>query len=134
LLTTHFLDSVDDFINNVIILNHGKVFSQSETQTLKEDFLRKQKTLRIEVKGTLIADLLGEGEPIGGLSEPIRLKEIKGEDFFVFEIESFDRLEEKLRIIQSLFSRVSYFRMKDPTLEEIFISLTKKTKPSEVQV
>jgi hypothetical protein len=82
----------------------------------------------------LIADSLREGEPIGGLSEPIRLKEIKGEDFFVFEIESFDRLEEKLRIIQSLFSRVSYFRMKDPTLEEIFISLTKKTKPSEVQV
>jgi len=130
LLTTHFLDSVDDFINKVIILNRGKVFSHEDTHTLKEAFLKNQKTLQIEVKGTLSDSV----PTIGAFPESIRLKEIKGANFFVFEIDSLENLEDKIRVIQSKFSKVSYFHTKDPTLEEIFISLTKKTKPSEVRV
>ncbi len=130
LLTTHFLDSVDDFIKKVIILNHGKVFSYEETHTLKAAFLRSQKALRIEVKG-----ILSDGsESFAAFPEPIRLKEIKGADFFVFVIDSLAALEDKIKIIQSKFSQIASFHMKDPTLEEIFISLTKKTNPSEVQV
>jgi ABC-2 type transport system ATP-binding protein len=130
LLTTHFMDSVDNFIQKVMILNRGEVYSYGELHRLKEVYLKENHPVTIEVRGQLIRPLATGNNK----DSHYRLSGSKSPDFFVFEIDEYGIVEKSLSEIKALFFEVYYFNVKEPTLEDIFVAFTKKNKLSEVHV
>lgn len=130
LLTTHFMDSVEDFLQKVIILNHGEMLCFKEMYKLKQDYLTERNTLLFEIKGVLKPEF----SQLPQRTRFFHLLESKGTDFFVFQVDSYERSEEFEETVKSFFSKISYLKLKEPTLEEIFVSLTKTKKSAEVHV
>jgi ABC-2 type transport system ATP-binding protein len=130
LLTTHFMDSVDNFIQKVMILNRGEVYSYAELHRLKEVYLKENHRVTIEIRGKPLHPL----ETGKYVNAHFKLSESKHPDFFVFEIDDYNRVDKSLSEIKALFFEVYYSNVKEPTLEDIFVAFTKKNKLSEVHV
>ncbi|HOO32546.1 MAG TPA: ABC transporter ATP-binding protein [Thermotogota bacterium] len=122
LLTTHVMWSVEEICKRVAIIDKGKLVTIDRISTLKSEELKKQGRIKIFVKG-----FPGDKRNLKNLEAIEWITEINHEDKndFVFTVDGNERVKEFQALLIKNFETIENIRINEPTLEDIFISLTK---------
>lgn len=113
-LTSHYLEEVEELCQNIIIIDKGSVISQSSKNELLNEAERLGVFLHIEVATP------DKDEVYNQLKTFITAHDLKGN--FVLKLKDYD---EALKILSALSQnnlKVNRFELKHPSLEDIFIN------------
>ncbi|MFP4460705.1 MAG: ABC transporter ATP-binding protein [Thermotogota bacterium] len=123
LLTTHVMWSVEEICKRVAIIDNGKLIIIDSIANLKTNELNKKDDIKVFVSG-----LIGNEGRYKKLKNIDWILDVQHEDKknFVITINGNDKVKELQRILLETFSTIENIKIKEPTLEDVFISLTKK--------
>lgn len=121
LLTTHYLDEVDQIADKIAIINHGKLVVEGSPEALKAEL--KGDSLHIELQNTnsnqAIPRMLGEVE---GIHEMVSENEI----LFVRSEKGAIILPTILGILEKKGVHVNSATVKHPSLDDVYLQYTGK--------
>jgi ABC-2 type transport system ATP-binding protein len=109
LLTTHYLEEVEKLCNKIIMIDKGKIISQSTKENLIAECSNLPTTLEIETQDAKFIDSL----------EPLVLK--KDGSSFTLKLENNERLLDILNQFRDAGIILENINIKKPSLEDIFI-------------
>ncbi len=123
LLTTHVMWSVEEICKRVAIIDKGKLITIDSISNLKLSELKKKNEVKVFVSG-----LIEQKENYRKLQTKDWIIDVKHEDKknYVITINNNNKVKELQRLLLETFSTIENIRINEPTLEDIFISLTKK--------
>jgi ABC-2 type transport system ATP-binding protein len=123
LLTTHVMWSVEEICKRVAIIDEGKLIAIDSISNLKSAELLKLGEVKIFVKG-----FVEDKECIKNFKKIEWITDINREEKnnFVFTLNGNDRVKEFQSLLMKNFETIENIRINEPTLEDIFISLTQK--------
>jgi ABC-2 type transport system ATP-binding protein len=123
LLTTHVMWSVEEICKRVAIIDDGKLIAIDEIANLKSAEIKRLGKVKIFVKG-----FMGDKQALKRLESIEWIEAITHEDQndFAFMLCGNDKVREFQRLLFENFERIENIRINEPTLEDIFISLTQK--------
>jgi ABC-2 type transport system ATP-binding protein len=116
--------SVEEICKRVAIIDNGRLVTVDRISDLKSVELKRQGSIKIFVKG-----FMDKQDNLDALSRFKWITNIIHEDQndYVFTIESNERVKAFQGILLEHFETIENIRINEPTLEDIFISLTKKS-------
>lgn len=118
--TSHYMEEVEQLCNRIFIMDNGKMVSygtKSEVKALVND------TVTITVKVKDAPDhFIGTVRMLDGVSDA----EVKGDDDFVLFAHHSFQLNEFINLCQQNHVSLTSIHIDEPTLEEVFLSLTGK--------
>ena len=124
LLTTHAMWSVEEICRRVAIIDRGALIKVDSISNLKREELKNQKVVKVFISGVIRnKDKMKELENVNWIEH------IEHEDRFsyVISLKGNSHVKELQKQVVQNFDTVENFRVNEPTLEDIFISLTKRT-------
>lgn len=123
LLTTHVMWSVEEICKRVAIIDKGKLITIDSILNLKSDELKKKNEIKVFVSG-----LIENKDNYERLKKINWIQGVQHEDKknYVITINGNNKVKELQRLLLETFSTIENIRINEPTLEDIFISLTKK--------
>jgi len=123
LLTTHAMWSVEEICRRVAIIDRGNLITVDTVKNLKREELKNQREVKVFISG-LIRDRVKFRE----LEDVSWIENIEHEDqySYVITLKGNAHVKELQKKVVENFDTVDTFRVNEPTLEDIFISLTKK--------
>lgn len=123
LLTTHVMWSVEEICKRVAIIDKGKLIAIDSILNLKSEELKKKDDIKVFVSG-----LIENKENLKKLKLIDWVRDVQHEDNknYVITIDGNDKVKELQQLLLATFSTIENIRINEPTLEDIFISLTKR--------
>lgn len=123
LLTTHVMWSVEEICKRVAIIDQGKLITIDSISNLKLSELKKMDDIKVFVTG-----LIENKENYKKLKNFEWILDVQHEDNknYVITINGNNKVKELQRLLLETFSTIENIRINEPTLEDVFISLTKK--------
>lgn len=118
-LTTHYMDEADYLCNRVAIMDHGKIVALDAPEKLKDT-----------IGGDVISIEIQQPEKIEAkLCKMEWVKKCKVHDSFVdLSVDNSERrAPEVIEIAQEMGAKIKTIRMREPTLEDVFLHYTGKT-------
>jgi len=123
LLTTHVMWSVEEICKRVAIIDKGKLIAIDSILNLKTEELKKKDDIKVFVSGLIVNK---ENYKKLKLIEWVRDVEHEDKKNYVITIKGNDKVKELQQLLLETFSTIENIRINEPTLEDIFISLTKR--------
>jgi ABC-2 type transport system ATP-binding protein len=120
LYTSHYMEEVAAIATRVVIMDQGRVIAQGTVDELVER-IRYEERVRLEV-GSPTEELLGRLRAIPGVKEAAR----EGEALSIVSASGSNNLDRILAAAQSS-GGVRSIRTEEPTLEDVFLTLTGKS-------
>ena len=123
LLTTHVMWSVEEICKRVAIIDKGKLIAIDSISNLKASELKKKDDIKVFVSG-----LIGEKNQYNKLLSKEWIIDVKHEDKknYVITINNNNKVKDLQKLLLETFLTIENIRINEPTLEDIFISLTKR--------
>ena len=123
LLTTHVMWSVEEICKRVAIIDKGKLITIDSISNLKLSELKKKDDIKVFVSG-----LIENHENYNNLKRIDWILDVQHEDNknYVITINGNNKVKELQRLLLETFSTIENIKINEPTLEDVFISLTKR--------
>jgi len=123
LLTTHVMWSVEEICKRVAIIEKGNLIAIDHISNLKSLEMSKKDSIKVIVSG-----LIENKNDIEKLKRTDWILDVKHEDQknYVFTINGSGKVKELQQLLLKTFSTIENIKINEPTLEDVFISLTKR--------
>lgn len=123
LLTTHVMWSVEEICKRVAIIEKGNLIAIDNISNLKSLEMSKKDSIKVIVSG-----LIENKNDIEKLKRTDWILDVKHEDQknYVFTINGSGKVKELQQLLLKTFSTIENIKINEPTLEDVFISLTKR--------
>jgi ABC-2 type transport system ATP-binding protein len=123
LLTTHVMWSVEEICKRVAIIDKGQLITIDSILNLKSAELKKKDEIKVFVSG-----LIENKDNYNKLKTINWIQDVQHEDKknYVITINGNNKVKELQKLLLETFSTIENIRINEPTLEDIFISLTKR--------
>jgi len=115
--------SVEEICKRVAIIDKGKLITIDSISNLKLSELKKKDDIKVFVSG-----LIENHENYNNLKRIDWILDVQHEDNknYVITINGNNKVKELQRLLLETFSTIENIKINEPTLEDVFISLTKR--------
>ena len=125
LLTTQYLDEADQLADRIAVIDHGRVVAEGTPETLKA-------TVGIASLHLRIADQSDCAEAARVIESVLRVKALTPEPRLISApMTDPERVTDLLIALRAAGIRLAEVSMQEPTLDEVFMTLTGKPRPVE---
>lgn len=120
-LTTHYMKEADDLCKRIAIINKGKIIRIDTSKSLKKE-LQKEHIIEIKVPNynKRVIDRILEIDGVVGLSFSEEQEEIR------VILKDLDILDSVVSFLKKNKQKLGSIHTSEPTLEDVFVRLTKK--------
>jgi len=123
LLTTHVMWSVEEICKRVAIIDKGNLIAIDDISNLKSSEMRKKDSIKVTVSGFVENQKKFEKLMITNWILDVKHEDQKN---YVFTINGSGKVKELQQLLLETFSTIENIKINEPTLEDVFISLTKR--------
>ena len=129
IISSHFLDEIETLCDSVAILHNSKIIVQEKIKTLKKKYSINQE-IHIQTANENYEEIENELRQKG---YKIKKTIIRDNKMIIYSAKANDILKDAIKFIEQKNDKIIEIKLNEPTLNEIFESLTSNVNYSTAQ-